>query len=55
MMGSLLEDERMATIRVNEELDESDVEKIVREIAENLSLTDGKYYYNRGVLSLIKE
>ena len=40
---------------MNEELDESDVEKIVGEIAQNLGLTEGKYYYNRGVLSVTKE
>ena len=54
MMGNLLHDENMATIRVNEELDESDVEKIVRNVAENKGLTDGSYFYYRGLLSMTK-
>ena len=55
LMGNLLADEDQVTIRVNEELDESDVESLVRDVAENNSITDGKYYYYRGVLSMKRE
>ena len=55
LMGNLLSDDDNAIIRVNEELDESDVESLVRDVAENNNITDGKYYYYRGVLSMTRE
>ena len=55
LMGNLLKDKEIETIRVSEELDESDVEGIVRDIAENNGITEGSYFYYRGLLSMIRE
>ena len=54
MLIEILSDNDMAVIRMDEDYGNSDVEKIVKEVINGAKLTSGKYYYNAGVISIVK-
>ena len=55
MLTELLKDNKVAAVRVNADMKEKDVSEIVKNVVKEAKLTSGKYYYNAGVISIIKE
>ena len=54
MLVSILKENDMAVVRMNLNYGESTVDNIIQEVISGASLTAGKYYYNAGVISVIK-
>lgn len=55
MLTDLLNKDQVAAIRMNADLKEKDVSEIVKKVVKESKMKSGKYYYNAGVISIIKE
>lgn len=54
-LAEQLSDNNMAAVRVSENIDESKINKIVQQVADNTNIESGKYYFCTGVISIIKQ
>lgn len=54
-LSEQLSDNSIAVVRVSENIDESNINKIVQQVANNTNIESGKYYYCTGVISIIKQ
>lgn len=55
MLVNMLAESDMAAVRMNPNYGESTVDNIVKEVVNEVQLTAGKYYYNAGVISIVKK
>lgn len=55
LLVDMLMENEMAAVRMNLNYGEDTVDNIVKEVVNEVQLTAGKYYYNAGVISIVKK
>lgn len=54
-LAEQISDNNIAVVRISENIDGNQVDRIVQQAAQNASIDSGKYYYCAGVVSIVKQ